>query len=162
MRKITLFTLAAATLATTLAPAVASAQSARELHRDAREIRQDHREVRRDMARGDYREAREDRRELREDRREYREDWRDYRHAHADRFRGPAYVGPRGYAYRPVPVGYRFAPAYYGQRYWIADPAYYRLPPVGPRERWVRYGRDVVRVDIGTGRALQVYGSFFL
>jgi Ni/Co efflux regulator RcnB len=37
----------------------------------------------------------------------------------------------------------------------------YRLPPPGINQRWVRYGRDVVRIDLRSGRVLQVYGSFF-
>ncbi|NBC35864.1 hypothetical protein GTZ99_04760 [Novosphingobium sp. FSY-8] len=164
MRKTLLALMAATTIASGLAPVAASAQPrfepTRELHQDRREIRQDREEIRRDIARGDYREAREDRRELREDRREYREDWREYRRAHADRFRGPAYAGPRGYAYRPVNPGYRFAPDYYNRRYWV-DPMAYRLPRVGVNERWVRYGHDVVRIDIRSGRVLQVYSSFF-
>jgi hypothetical protein len=166
MRKFIQITLAAATLATAAAPAIANAQGYGEVRQDRREMQRDRGEIRRDMARGDNREARpelrDDRREFREDRREYREDWRDYRQAHADRFRGPRYDGPRGYAYRPVSVGYRFAPEYYSQRYWVNNPAYYRLPALPRHERWVRYGRDVVRVDIGSGRTLQVFGSFFL
>lgn len=157
MRKILMLALAAATVV----PTVASAQSAHELRRDQRDIAREHREIHRDMARGDYREARRDMRDLRNARQEYREDWRDYRRAHADVFRGPAYVGPRGFAYRPVTPGYRFAPDYYHRRYWIADPMAYRLPPPGMNQRWVRYGRDVVRVDLRSGRVLQVYGSFF-
>lgn len=74
---------------------------------------------------------------------------------------GPAYVGPRGYVYRPVVPGYRFAPDYYHRRYWIADPMAYRLPPVPRYHRWVRYGPDVVRVDVRTGRVVEVRGGYF-
>jgi len=161
MRKILMLALAAATVAPVIAPTAASAQSARELRGDQRDIAREHREIRQDMARGDYREARRDMRDLRNARQEYREDWRDYRRAHGDVFRGPAYAGPRGYAYRPITPGYQFAPDYYHRRYWINDPMAYRLPPPGVNQRWVRYGRDVVRIDLRTGRALQVYGSFF-
>jgi Ni/Co efflux regulator RcnB len=161
MRKILMLVLAAATVVPAIAPTAASAQSAHELRRDQRDIDREHREIHRDMARGDYREARRDMRDLRNARQEYREDWRDYRRAHGDVFRGPAYAGPRGYAYRPVTPGYQFAPDYYHRRYWINDPMAYRLPRPGMNQRWVRYGRDVVRVDLRTGRAVQVYGSFF-
>lgn len=160
MRKILILALAATTAAT-IAPTAASAQSAHELRHDQRDIAREHREVQRDMARGDYREARRDMRDLHDARREYREDWRDYRRAHADVFRGPAYVGPRGFVCRPVTPGYRFAPDYYHRRYWIANPMAYRLPPPAVNERWVRYGRDVVRVDLRSGRVVQVYSSFF-
>ena len=137
----------AAVAAAVAVPGVASAQS-------AREIRHDQREVRRDMRHGDYREAREDRREL-------REDWRDYRRSHRNVYHRPVYRGPRGYAYRPVTVGYRFAPSYYGRNYWVNDYATYRLPRPGAYQRWIRYGNDVVLVNTRTGRVIQVYNGFF-
>jgi Ni/Co efflux regulator RcnB len=137
----------AAVAAAVAVPSVASAQS-------AREVRHDQREVRRDMRHGDYREAREDRREL-------REDWRDYRRSHREVYRRPAYAGPRGWRYRPVAVGHRFAPVYYGRNYWVNDYARYRLPRPGADRRWVRYGNDVVLVNIRTGRVISVYHSFF-
>ncbi|MDE2405687.1 MAG: RcnB family protein [Sphingomonadales bacterium] len=152
----------AALAATMLVPVAAQAQSAQEVRHDRQEVRRDQREVRGDVRRGDWREAREDRRELREDRREAREDWRDYRNHHRDAFRMRPYVGPsRGWTYRPVTIGYQFAPTFYSQRYWIANPGLYRLPPAGPGLRWVRYGNDVVLVNVRTGRVMQVYTQFF-
>jgi len=148
-------------LAAMLVPGVAQAQSASELRGDRRDIQDQQRDLRRDWREGaSPQQVRDDRRDVRAARHEYREDWQDYRRAHPDRFRGPAYVGPRGYVYRPVNVGYRFAPVYYDRRYWI-DPYAYHLRPVGPYDRWVRYGRDVVRIDIRDGRTLEVQGGFF-
>jgi hypothetical protein len=157
MRKILMLGLAAATLV----PAVAQAQGGPDNHHEQRMDRHDDRH---DDWRRDRRDDRhDDRREYRQEaRREAREDWRDYRRAHAEVFRGPAYYGPRGFAYRPVAPGYRFAPDYYARRYWLDNPGAYRLPAVGPNDRYVRYGRDVIRVDIRNGRVLQVFGSFFL
>ncbi|WP_174273427.1 RcnB family protein [Sphingomonas bacterium] len=137
-------------IAATLAPAMASAQN------------QDYRDNRRDV-------RQEQRQYDRQEQRQYdrgarpgvgREDWRDYRGRHPEIYRGARYVGPRGYAYRPVSVGYQFQPSYYDRRYWI-DASRYRLPIVGGNERWVRYDRDVVRIDLRSGRVLQVYGGFF-
>lgn len=163
MRKIMMAALAAATVVPTLAvPTVASAQSAREVRESRQEVRQGQREVRKDIRRGDYKEAREDRRELREDRRELREDWRDYRRSHQSVFRRPAYVAPRGYSYRPVSVGYRFAPAYYGRNYWISDYGNYRLARPGAYQQWVRYGNDVALVDTRNGLIVSLLASFFL
>jgi Ni/Co efflux regulator RcnB len=139
--------LMAAVAAAVAVPGVASAQS-------AREVRHDQREVHKDMRRGHYQEAREDRREL-------REDWRDYRKSHRQVYHRPAYRGPRGYAYRPVTVGHRFAPSYYGRNYWVNDYATYRLPRPGAYQRWVRYGNDVVLVNTRNGRVIQVYNGFF-
>lgn len=159
MRKIIIAALAAATI---LPAGAASAQSAREVRQSAREVRQSERELAEARRYGDRRDVREARREVREDRRELREDWRDYRRAHGDVYRRGGYQGPRGYRYRPVSVGYRFTPDYYGRRYWINDPYTYRLPRPGyGYQRWVRYGNDVVLVDTRSGRVVQVYNRFF-
>jgi len=143
-----------------LAPVAAQAQT-RELHHDRREIREERRDLNRAVRHGDRHDVRDARGDLREARREYREDWRDYRKGHRDVYRRPAYSGPRGYAYRPVAVGHRFQPAYYGSRYVIADPYRYRLPAVRANQRWVRYGNDVALVNIRTGRVVAVHNSFF-
>ena len=157
MRKL----LIAALAASALAPNIASAQSASEVRRGHEEVRRDRDEVRRDLRRGDYREARKDRRELREDRRELREDWREHRRTHRDVYRRGPYYGPRGYHYAPVIIGYRFAPVYFSQRYWVSDPWRYRLPHPGYNLRWIRYGNDVILINVRTGRVLQVFRSFF-
>lgn len=147
-------------IAATLTPTLAAAQN-RELRDDRRDLREEQRDVNRAIRNGapGY-VVRDERRDVRAARQEYREDWRDYRRRNPDLYRGPAYVGPRGYAYRPVTVGYRFRPEYYDRRYWV-DPYRYHLAPVGPYERWVRYGRDVVRVDLRSGRVIALNGGFF-
>jgi hypothetical protein len=147
-------------LAATIVPTVAQAQNG-ELRHDRREIREERRDVARDYRHGaSPREIRDDRRDVREARREYRDDWREYRGRHPDIYRGPAWVGPRGYRWRPVTVGYRFAPTFYDRRYWD-DPYRYHLRPVLGYQRWVRYGRDVVLIDIRSGRVLEVNNGFF-
>jgi len=147
MRKIMLAALAAATAVPILAvPTMASAQS-------YHEVRKDQRQVRKDMRHGDYRKARRDRREM-------REDWRDYRRSHRTVYTRPAYVAPRGYRYRPVRVGHRFAPAYYSRNYYV-DYNRYRLPRPGLHRQWVRYGNDVALVDVRTGLIIQLLNSFF-
>ena len=152
-------TIIAGLMAAILLPAAAQAQTG-ELRRDRREIRQEQRDVDRAIRRGEpRREVRDERRDVREAKREYRQDARDYRRD--TRFRRPAYVGPRGYAYRPISVGHRFAPAYYGQRYVIARPYDYRLPVAHGNRRWVRYGNDVALVNIRNGRVLDVRHDFF-
>lgn len=157
MRKLILAT----ALAATFIPVASMAQSLGEVRSDHRELRHDQRDLRDARMRGDRHDARDARRDIRSDRREIREDWRDYRRAHPDVYRGPAYVGPRsGWRYRPVRVGHHFEPAFYGQRYWI-DAGRYRLRPVASNLRWVRYGRDVVLVNIRTGRVLEVNRNFF-
>jgi len=158
MRKLIL----ASALAATLLPAAAMAQSYGEVRQDQRDTRQDQRRLQQDRYAGNPRDVRADRRDVRQDRQEARGDWRDYRRQHPDVYRGGGYVGPQpGWRYRPVAVGYRFDPVFYGQRYWI-DPVRYRLPVAAPDQRWVRYGNDVALVNVRTGRVLAVNGGFFL
>jgi Ni/Co efflux regulator RcnB len=151
----------ASALAATLVPASAMAQSLGEVRHDNRDVRQDRRDLRDAQWRGDRHDVRDARRDLRDDRQERRDDWRDFRRAHPDTYRIGGYVGPRrGWAYRPVTVGYRFDPVFYGQRYWI-DPVRFHLRPVGADLRWVRYGNDVLLVNVRTGRVVEVNNGFF-
>ena len=157
MRKLILMAMAVAVSL----PVVANAQSSGEVRRDRQELRHDREQIRRDLRRGDYRQAERDRQELREDRRETREDWRDYRNSHRNEFRGGAYQGPRGYRYRPITVGFHLDQSYYGSRYWINNPQRYRLPYAANGLRWIRYGNDVLLVNVRTGRVVQANRSFF-
>ena len=148
-------------IAATFVPSLAQAQSAGELRDDRRDIREERRDVHRAIRDGaSPREIREERRDVADARRENREDWRDYRRSHPDIYRGPRWTAPRGSAYRPVTVGYRFRPEFYDRRYWVDAPRY-RLRPVHGAQRWVRYGRDVLLVDTRSGRVLEVNGGFF-
>jgi len=152
---------ASVALPTVAIPTMASAQSAHEVRDSAREVRRDQRDLRQAQRYGDRHDVREAREDLRDSRREMREDWHDYRRSHRDVYRRPAYVGPRGYAYRPVVVGHRFDRGYYGDRYWVRDYARYRLPAPRAGHRWVRYGNDVVMVNVRTGRVVSVNNGFF-
>lgn len=98
--------------------------------------------------RHDRREVQEARRELREAERELREDRRDRRRSQ--------YVAPyRGWTYRAIAPGAQLRSSFYGSRYFV-DPARYRLRPVGRYQRWIRYGDDLVLVNVRTGRVIQV------
>jgi Ni/Co efflux regulator RcnB len=120
-----------------------------ELRHDRHDVRQDRRELRRDRRHGDRAEARRDRRELRRDRRELRRDRHHRRHI--------AYIAPyRGWSYRPVTVGFRLRPMFYSPRYYISDYGYYGLRAPRPWERWIRYGDDLLLVNLRTGRVLSV------
>lgn len=162
MRRMIMAALAATALVpVTFIPIAAQAQSAREVRDSQRDLRRDQRNLRDAQRFGTKRDVRDARRDVRSSQRELRQDWRDYRRTNRNVFRQPAYVGPRGYTYRPVAVGHRFQPAYYGNRYWVNNFSTYRLPPPGRNARWVRYGNDVVLVDTRNGRVLQVYDRFF-
>lgn len=141
-------------------PAAAFAQTP-ELRRDRQDVRQQQQDLRHAQMYGNRHDVRDAREDLRDARREQREDWRDYRRHNRDVFRGPRYVGPRGYRYRVLAPGYRLSPAYYSARYVIADPYRYRLPRPNGVERWIRYGNDVLLVNTRTGRVVTVYRDFF-
>lgn len=98
--------------------------------------------------RHDRHEVREARRELREAKRELREDRRDRRRSQ--------YVAPyRGWTYRAIAPGTQLRSGFYSSRYFV-DPARYRLRPVGRYQRWIRYGDDLLLVNVRTGRVIQV------
>jgi Ni/Co efflux regulator RcnB len=68
-----------------------------------------------------------------------------------------AYAAPvRNWRYRPVTVGYRLQPSFYGSRYFVSDYSMYRLRAPGRYQRWIRYGDDLLLVNVRTGRVLQV------
>ena len=110
--------------------------------------RHDHHRNHRTEVRRDRREVRADRHELRRDRRDLRRD----RHS-GRRYRRSAYVAPyRNWNYRPVTIGYRLQPAFYGSRYYISDYGAYGLGVPGRWQRWIRYGNDLLLVNVRTGR----------
>jgi Ni/Co efflux regulator RcnB len=127
-------------------PSAASAQSTHEVRRDRQELREDRRELRQDRRSGESaRELRHDRREVARDRREVRRD------------RRSAYVAPyRGWNYRAVNPGYRLQRGFYGSRYVISNYGHYRLRAPGYNQRWIRYGDDLLLVNVRNGRVLQV------
>ena len=135
MRKLILL----AAMAATIVPGTAIAQQ-RDWHQDRNQERHHRRDERQD--RRDYRQDRRD------DRRDYRQDRRHYR---------SAYVAPyRNWSYRPVTVGYRLQPDFYGSRYYISDYGMYHLSAPGRWQRWIRYGDDLLLVNVRTGRVLDV------
>ena len=67
------------------------------------------------------------------------------------------YVAPvRNWSYRSVNVGYQLQPSFYGSRYYISDYSRYHLSSPRRWERWIRYGDDLLLVNIRTGRVLRV------
>ena len=117
--------------------------------------------------------ARQDRTEVRQgqysatsDRHNPRTDRRNVSRNTAQRYTGQrntgqhtrsAYVAPvRNWSYRPVNVGYRLQPSFYGSRYYISDYSAYHLRAPSRWQQWIRYGNDLLLVNIRTGRVLQV------
>lgn len=99
-------------------------------------------------------------------------DWRgnDWRHEssrgsdwrwNGARYRGPAYIHPRGYGYQQWGIGYRVPQAYFDNRYWIGDPGYYRLPPAYQGTRWVRIGADALLIDLRAGVVIRAVRGLY-
>lgn len=84
-------------------------------------------------------------------------DWR----WNGNRYRGPAYVHPRGYGYQSWGVGIRVPQAYFGNRYWIGDPGYYRLPPAYQGTRWIRVGPDALLIDLRAGVVIRAVRGLY-
>lgn len=91
-----------------------------------------------------------------------RYDWQRYRQANRNHYRVSRYYAPyRDYRYRRLSIGISLGSAFYGSRYWINNPSYYRLPPTYPGTRWVRYYEDVLLIDTYSGEVVDVIYDFF-
>jgi Ni/Co efflux regulator RcnB len=88
--------------------------------------------------------------------------WLELRETNVELFRKPAYEAPRGLRHPRVTSGDELAPAFYDKSFWIEDFATYRLPPLADDQQYIRYGNDVVRVNVRSGRVIRVYKDFFL
>lgn len=79
-----------------------------------------------------------------------------------NRYRGPAFRYPPGYAYRRWAVGALLPSLFFGSSYYYND---WNLLGVGappPGRRWVRYGPDLLLVNIRTRRIEDViHDAFF-
>ncbi len=167
MRKL-IFT---ALIAAVAMPAVAQAQSQREVRQDRRELREQRGELNDAYRRGDRRDIRDERHDVRDARQELREDrndrnrawgrndWRGYRDGNRALYARGGWRAPFRYnAFRP---GIRIAAGYYGPRYVIADPWRYRLPPARGYQRWVRHYNDVLLIDTRRGIVIDVIRGFY-
>src|SRR3546814_17998620 len=73
----------------------------------------------------------------------------------------PRYYSPyRNHRYTRFSIGFTLGSLFYGERYWINDPWYYRLPPAYGSYRWVRYYDDALLVDIYSGQVVDVIYDF--
>ncbi|QJR01661.1 hypothetical protein HH800_05290 [Sphingobium yanoikuyae] len=75
---------------------------------------------------------------------------------------GPAFRYPRGYSYRRWTVGLFLPAIFFSTAYYYDD--YWRMglgaPPYG--YRWIRYGPDMLLVDVRSRRVVDVvYGAFY-
>jgi Ni/Co efflux regulator RcnB len=142
-------------LAAIAAPTAVSAQSIGEVRRSERDVRQEQRQLQDARRYGDRDDVRDERRDVQGARQELREDRRDFQQNQRAR---TAYVAPyRGWNYRPLNTGYRLQSGFFAPRYVIANPLQYRLPVARRSQQWIRYGDDLVLVNVRNGQVLQVF-----
>jgi len=96
-------------------------------------------------------------------RRDNRYDWSGWRNRNRSTFSLGFYYAPwQDYSYSRFGIGVVIGQPFYDQRYWIADPYAYRLPPAWGPYRWVRYYDDALLVDIYTGEVVDaIYDIFY-
>jgi len=72
------------------------------------------------------------------------------------------FIYPRGWAYRRWVIGATLPAIFLEPDYYYADWAALGLPPPEPGFQWVRYGPDLLLVDVDTGQVADVvYGAFY-
>ncbi len=72
------------------------------------------------------------------------------------------FIYPSGWGYRRWAVGAALPPLFLARDYWYADWAGLGLAPPPPGTQWVRYGPDLLLVDVNTGQVLDtVYDAFY-
>ena len=79
-----------------------------------------------------------------------------------NRIRGSMFIYPHGYGYRHWVVGDRMPALFLATRYFYDNVAPLGLQPPPPGYRWVRYGPDLLLVNLRTGIVEDVaYGVFY-
>jgi hypothetical protein len=91
-----------------------------------------------------------------------RYDWSSYRSSNRNIYSAGRYYSPfQNYSYRRLGIGFSLESQFYGSRYLISDPYYYRLPEAYGPYRWVRYYDDVLLVDTYSGEVVDAIYDFF-
>ena len=86
----------------------------------------------------------------------------DYHGQHFTRFAAAPYRWPEGYRYRRYEAGYQLPRTYWVLHdYYVDDYWDYGLAPPPEGSEWIRYGPDLLQVDLATGEISQaLYGAF--
>ena len=72
------------------------------------------------------------------------------------------FLYPSGWGYRRWGLGMILPPLFLAPAYYYADWAALGLPPPQPGFQWVRYGPDLLLVNVETGQVVDVvYGAFY-
>jgi Ni/Co efflux regulator RcnB len=85
-----------------------------------------------------------------------------HRGRYVNRVRGPAFVWPRGYSYRRWGIGGVLPAVFLTSPYFFTGWAGLGLQAPVPGYQWVRFGPDLLLVNLRTGQVEDViYGAFF-
>jgi hypothetical protein len=85
-----------------------------------------------------------------------------YRGHMVNRMHMNPFVYPPGFAYRRWEVGAALPPLFLARDYWYADWAALGMDPPPPGYQWVRYGPDLLLVNVITGQVADVaYDVFY-
>jgi Ni/Co efflux regulator RcnB len=85
-----------------------------------------------------------------------------YRGREVERVHVRPFFYPPGYGYRRWEVGAELPPDFLVQDYWYADWDALGLEPPPPGYQWVRYGPDLLLVNLNTGQVADVaYDVFY-
>ncbi len=85
-----------------------------------------------------------------------------YRGHNFNRMHVAPFVYPHGWGYRRWGIGMILPPLFLVPAYYYADWAAMGLPPPEPGFQWVRYGPDLLLVNVTTGQVVDViYGAFY-
>lgn len=145
MKKYTAIALSACAALST----AAFAQSGHEIRKDERKVQEHSEELRNAQDRGNRADIQEAREDLRGARQELREDRRGQRTS--------MYVSPyRNWSQSTPNHGSHLRSKFYGSRYVISNLTDYGLSPAARNQRWVRYGDDILLVNVRSGRVIEV------
>jgi Ni/Co efflux regulator RcnB len=84
-------------------------------------------------------------------------------HGHPfNRFHAAPFVYPHGWEYRRWAVGAALPPLFLAPAYYYSGWAELGLEPPQPGFQWVRYGPDLLLVNVSTGEVVEtIYDAFY-
>jgi hypothetical protein len=84
-----------------------------------------------------------------------------YRGRAFERVRSAPFVYPSGWGYQRWAIGAFLPPVFLVRDYWYPDWDLLGLPPPPPDYQWVRYGPDLLLVDLTSGEVVEVVYDVF-
>jgi hypothetical protein len=84
-----------------------------------------------------------------------------YRGRSFERVRSAPFVYPPGWGYRRWEIGAFLPPVFLVRDYWYTDWDLLGLPPPPPDYQWVRYGPDLLLIDLTSGEVVEVVYDVF-